>query len=209
MNDQAHFLLFLAAAGALAVMPGPGLLYLTARALSEGRAAALRCCAGSFVGGLVHVAAGAAGLSALLLTSSTAFTLLKMAGGCYLLWLAWKTWQRASVSQYVPGTPGRGSAAIQGFIVEATNPKTALFFLAFIPQFIDVKAGDVAMQFIALGVISVALNTAAALIVVCTAAYMQRRFAHHRERAKYTQKGSALLLAALGFATLLVRKPQT
>lgn len=209
MSDQAQFLVFLAAAGALAIMPGPGLLYLTARALSEGRAVALRCCAGSFVGGLVHVAAGAAGLSALLLASSTAFTILKMAGGCYLLWLAWKTWHRAAVSQHVADTPRRGSSAIQGFIVEATNPKTALFFLAFIPQFIDVNAGHVAMQFIALGVISVALNTAAALIVICTAAHMQRRLAPRRDRVGYAQKGSALLLAALGFATLLVRKPQT
>lgn len=159
-----------------------------------------------FVGGLVHVAAG---LSALLLASSTAFTVLKMAGGCYLLWLAWKTWHRAGVSQCVPSTRGRGSPAIQGFIVEATNPKTALFFLAFIPQFIDVKAGHVAMQFIVLGVISVALNTAAALIVIFTAAHTQRRIAHQRGMVGYTQKGSALLLAALGFATLLVRKPQT
>ncbi|WP_313370250.1 LysE family translocator [Achromobacter animicus] len=209
MSDPAQFLLFLAAAGALAVMPGPGLLYLTARALSEGRAVALRCCAGSFVGGLVHVAAGAAGLSALLLASSTAFTILKLAGGCYLLWLAWKTWHRAVVSQRVPGSRGRGSAAVQGFIVEATNPKTALFFLAFIPQFIEVEAGHVAMQFIALGVISVVLNTAAALFVICTAALMQGRIARHRDGVGYTQKGSALLLAALGFATLIVRKPQT
>src|SRR5690606_8338126 len=90
MSDPAQFLVFLAAAGALAVMPGPGLLYLTARALAEGRAVALRCCVGSFGGGLVHVVAGSAGLSALLLASSTAFSVLKMAGGFYLLWLAWK-----------------------------------------------------------------------------------------------------------------------
>jgi threonine/homoserine/homoserine lactone efflux protein len=209
MIDQAQFLVFLAAAGALAVMPGPGLLYLTARALSDGRAVALRCCVGSFGGGLVHVAAGSAGLSALLLASSTAFTVLKMAGGLYLLWLAWKTWQRAGVAQSVPGTRGRGGPAIQGFIVEVTNPKTALFFLAFIPQFVDVKEGHVAMQFIVLGVVSVVLNTAMALVVICTAANMRRRVAHHRGMAGYTQKGSALLLAALGLATLLVRKPQT
>lgn len=109
----------------------------------------------------------------------------------------------------MPSTRGRGSPAIQGFIVEATNPKTALFFLAFIPQFIDVKAGHVAMQLIVLGVISVALNTAAALIVIFTAAHMQRRIAHQRGMAGYTQKGSALLPAAPGFATFLVRKPQT
>lgn len=208
MTDQTQFLVFLAAAGTLAVMPGPGLLYLTARALAEGRAVSLRCCLGSFGGGLVHVAAGSAGLSALLLASSTAFSVLKMAGGFYLLWLAWKTWHRAGVSQSAPGTWGRGGPAIQGFIVEATNPKTALFFLAFIPQFIDVKAGHVAMQFVALGVTSVVLNTAVALIVIFTAANMQRRIAHHRGMVGYTQKCSALLLAALGFATLLVRKPQ-
>ncbi|AVG41506.1 RhtB family transporter [Achromobacter insolitus] len=209
VSDQTQFFLFLAAAGALAVMPGPGLLYLTVRALSEGRAVALRCCVGSFGGGLVHVAAGSAGLSALLLTSSTAFTVLKLAGSFYLLWLAWKTWHRAGAPQSAPGTWRRGGPAIQGFIVEATNPKTALFFLAFIPQFIDTKAGYVAMQFIALGAVSVVLNTAVALIVIVTAAHMQRRIAHHRGMVGYTQKGSALLLAALGFATLLVRRPQT
>lgn len=209
MSDQAQFLAFLAAAGALAIMPGPGLLYLTARALSEGRAVALQSCVGSFGGGLVHVAAGSAGLSALLLASSTAFSVLKIAGGFYLLWLAWKTWHRAGVSLSTPSTRGRGGPVIQGFIVEATNPKTALFFLAFIPQFIDVKVGHVAMQFIALGVVSVVLNTAVALFIIFTAANMQGRISHHRGMVRYTQKGSALLLAALGFATLLVRKPQT
>jgi threonine/homoserine/homoserine lactone efflux protein len=117
--------------------------------------------------------------------------------------------RRARVTQSVPGTRGRGGPVIQGFIVEATNPKTALFFLAFIPQFIDVDVGHVAMQFIALGVVSVMLNTAFALLVIFTAANMQRRIAHHRGMVGYTQKASALLLAALGFATLLVRKPQT
>lgn len=208
MSDQAQFLMFLAAAGTLAIMPGPGLLYLSARALSEGRAVALRCCVGSFGGGLVHVAAGAVGLSALLLASATAFSVLKMAGGFYLLWLAWKTWHGAGTSPGMRGTWGRGGPAIQGFIVEATNPKTALFFLAFIPQFIDVGAGHVAVQFIALGVVSVVLNTAVALIVIFTAANMRRRFTHRRGMVGYTQKGSALLLAALGCATLLVRKPQ-
>ena len=209
MSDPAQFLVFLAVAGALAVMPGPGLLYLTARTLSEGRAVALRCCVGSFSGGLVHVVAGSAGLSALLLASSTAFSVLKMAGGFYLLWLAWNTWHRAGVSQGVPCIRGRGGPVIQGFIVEATNPKTALFFLAFIPQFIDVEVGHVAMQFIALGVVSVVLNTAVALLVIFTAANMHLRIAHRRGMVEYTQKGSALLLAALGFVTLLVRKPQT
>lgn len=208
MGDQPQFLLFLAAAGSLAVMPGPGLFYLTARAVSEGRAVALRCCLGSFGGGLVHVAAGSAGLSALVLASSTAFSVLKMAGGFYLLWLAWKAWHGAGVPQKVPGKWSRGGPEIQGFIVEATNPKTALFFLAFIPQFIDTNAGHVAMQFIALGAVSVALNTAVALIAIVAAAHARRRIAQHRGMVGYTQKGSAVLLAALGFATLLVRKPQ-
>jgi len=139
MPDFSAFL-FLAAALVVAITPGPGIFYIVARTLAGGRTEGLASSVGLGLGGLVHVFAGAVGLSALVMASAKAFTLLKVAGGLYLVWLGIKTWREARVIEPsdVP-TTGARRAFREGIVVEALNPKTAAFFLAFIPQYRPIR----------------------------------------------------------------------
>jgi len=145
MPSGSTFIFFIGAALVLAAMPGPGLFYIAGRTLAAGRADGLASCLGTALGGCVHVLAGAAGVSALIMASATAFTLLKFVGGFYLIYLGIQAWRSAEAtlpsSDFVmPPNPWR--ALRQGLVVEATNPKTAAFFLALVPQFIDVERGS-------------------------------------------------------------------
>src|SRR6201746_783130 len=156
-----NFSLFLLAAFILAAIPGPGIFYVAARTLSGGRPAGLASTFGTALGGLVHVVAGGLGVSAIILASAQLFTALKLVGALYLIWLGIKTFRDASAAPPEQIEPGGAKRAFRdGVVVEALNPKTAAFFLAFIPQFIE-PSSNVAAQFIVLGLISVALNTGA------------------------------------------------
>src|SRR5262249_40245074 len=175
MPDLTQLALFLAAALVLAVTPGPGIFYVAARTLAGGRAEGVASSFGTGLGGMVHVVAGGLGVSAIVLASAKVFAALKLMGVAYLIWLGIRTIlsarkgppriedQRASSS----GGPWR--AFREGVLVEALNPKTAGFFLAFVPQFVDVTKGHVALQFVTLGFLSVVLNTAADVAVAFAA----------------------------------------
>jgi threonine/homoserine/homoserine lactone efflux protein len=176
----ANFLLFLLAALIIAAIPGPGIFYVAARTLSGGRSAGTASTFGLALGGLVHVVAGALGVSAIILASAQLFTALKLVGALYLIWLGIKAFRDAGAAPAEQIEPAGAKRAFRdGVIVEALNPKTAAFFLAFIPQFIEPAVGHVALQFIALGLISVTLNTLADVIVVMlastTRAHLARR----------------------------------
>jgi threonine/homoserine/homoserine lactone efflux protein len=201
------FLLFLAAASIIALSPGPGIFYVAARTIAGGRSAGLASSFGTAIGGLVHVAAGAAGVSALVLASAEAFTLLKIAGALYLVWLGLKTLRDARVDFPAAGaTVGSARAFRDGIVVEAFNPKTAAFFLAFLPQFVD-PDGTVWLQFLLLGLVSVALNTAVDIAVVFAAAHA-RTFALGRPAfLRWLRSGAGLVIASLGVGLLLSRRP--
>src|SRR6202165_889278 len=159
MTEMNNLPLFLAAALLVALTPGPGIFYVAARTLAGGRGEGVSSSIGLGLGGLVHVIAGAVGISALVMASAEAFTVVKILGAVSLVWLGLKAWREARV--LLPTdvrTTGSRQAFREGIIVEALNPKTAAFFLAFIPQFLDPSAGYPALQFVTLGVISVALN---------------------------------------------------
>jgi threonine/homoserine/homoserine lactone efflux protein len=201
------FLLFLAAASAIALSPGPGILYVAARTLAGGRGEGLASSFGTALGGLVHVAAGAIGVSALVLASAEAFTLLKWAGALYLIWLGIKTLREARlVLPPAPSPSGTVRAFREGIVVEALNPKTAAFFLAFLPQFVD-PAGSVWVQFVFLGLISVTLNTLVDVVIVLLAG-RARTLAHGRPTLLHRLRtGSGLLIAGLGIGLLMARRP--
>ena len=203
--------LFSIAALVLAAMPGPGLFYVVGRTLASGRNEGLASCVGTAFGGAVHVVAGTVGVSALVMQSATAFTVLKFCGGLYLIWLAVQTWRDASVAllPVASQSPSSGSwrALRQAFVVEATNPKTAAFFLALIPQFVALDRGSVALQFILLGSISVALNTAMDVVAVVMAASLRDRLARSQRALTWLRKASAGLLGGLGLSVLLTRRP--
>ena len=166
MPDHAHVTAFLAAALVLAVTPGPGIFYVLARSLGEGTRVGVRSTLGTALGGLCHVVGAALGLSTLLMTSATAFEVVRYAGACYLVFLGVRTLLglRAPDAETPPRAHG-GSALRQGVMTELLNPKTALFFLTFLPQFAQPERGPVALQLLALGTVSVALNSSADLVV--------------------------------------------
>ncbi|MBV9984443.1 LysE family translocator [Bradyrhizobium sp.] len=204
LSSQA-FLLFLTAALLVAITPGPGIFYIVARTLAGGRTEGLASSVGLGLGGLVHVLGGALGVSALIMASAEAFTVLKIAGATYLIWLGVKTWGEAHIvaPAEVP-TTGARRALREGIVVEALNPKTAGFFLAFIPQFIDPTAG-VATQFVVLGLISVTLNTGVDLIVTHWATRARAGLAKRPTFIARTRQASGAVMCGLG-ATLLVAR---
>jgi threonine/homoserine/homoserine lactone efflux protein len=202
--------LFLLAALIIAVIPGPGLLYVAARTLAGGRQAGIASTLGTALGGLVHVVAGGIGISALILASAQLFTLLKLVGALYLVWLGIKTFRDAGhLLPEQPGATGRERAFRDGVLVEALNPKTAAFFLAFVPQFVDPATGHVAIQFIVLGLISVTLNTLADIVAVIFAATARETLLHRPYAVRRLRQGSGLFMAGLGVSLALARRPAT
>ena len=151
---------FIAAALALLITPGPAVLYIVARSIDQGRGAGLVSMLGVHAGTLVHVAAAAAGLSALLAASATAFSIVKYLGAVYLVYLGVRRLlDRRTVTAVAEGPPPRlRRAFVDGIVVNVLNPKTALFFLAFLPQFVDVSRGGIGGQVLGLGLLFVMLG---------------------------------------------------
>jgi threonine/homoserine/homoserine lactone efflux protein len=181
MFDSTRFLLFLTAAILLAVAPGPGMLYVLARSLAGGKREGVLSALGTFVGGMVHVLAAALGVSVILARSAVAFATVKYAGAAYLCILGVRMILEARRAQAdlapdlsAPGTPTR-NPLWQGVATEVLNPKTALFFLSFIPQFVNRGAPHVFFQFVFLGTVSVILNTSADLIVILLAGPLAKK----------------------------------
>lgn len=214
MPDIDGFALFLAAASLLAVTPGPGLFYVAARALAGGRAEGVASSLGTGLGGMAHVLAGGLGVSALVLASAELFMALKLLGAAYLAWLGLRTILAArkdalaaAVGQAAAPPVGVRRAFREGVAVEALNPKTAAFFLAFVPQFVDPAAGGVALQFAALGTVSVALNTLADLAVAHAAGGVRRGLADRPGLVRRLREASGAAMIALGFGLLIARRP--
>ena len=206
--DPANLTLFVLAALAIAVSPGPGIFYVAARTLAGGRREGLASSFGTGLGGLVHVAAGAIGVSALVLASAEAFALLKIAGAAYLVWLGIKTMREARIDIDMRAEPtGARRAFREGIVVEALNPKTAAFFLAFLPQFVDPAAGPAWLQFLLLGLVSVILNTAADVVVVVVASRARSMAVARPSLLQRLRQGAGLAISSLGLALLFARRP--
>jgi threonine/homoserine/homoserine lactone efflux protein len=180
MPDSSRLLLFLTAALLLAIAPGPGMLYVLARSLAGGKREGVLSALGTFLGGMIHVLAAALGVSVILARSALAFSTVKYLGAAYLCFLgvkmiidARRDTRKAESSSANPLSAPVSIAARnplwQGVATEALNPKTALFFLSFIPQFVNRGAGHVFFQFVVLGAASVILNTSADMIVILLA----------------------------------------
>jgi threonine/homoserine/homoserine lactone efflux protein len=184
MFDFTRFLLFLTAAVLLAVAPGPGMLYVLARSLAGGKREGVLSAFGTFLGGMVHVFAAALGVSIVLARSAVAFATVKYVGAAYLCFLGVRMIlearkEKANAEEISPEVSREVKHARnplwQGVATEVLNPKTALFFLSFIPQFVDRSGGHVFLQFVALGTISVVMNTTADLVVIALAGPLGER----------------------------------
>jgi threonine/homoserine/homoserine lactone efflux protein len=198
MPDPITFSLYLTAALLLAITPGPGIFYVLTRSIKGGRREGYASSLGTAAGGLFHVAAAALGLSAILATSALAFNIIKFGGALYLIYLGVRTLLSKDMEFTVEGgAENHKRAFYQGVLTEMLNPKTALFFLAFIPQFINMDS-PLVPQFMLLGCISVFLNTSVDLVVATMAGSIGQQL-QQRARLRQAQKAfSGAGLMALG-----------
>jgi threonine/homoserine/homoserine lactone efflux protein len=188
MPEPATLLLFAASALALVAIPGPNIVYIVTRSIDQGRRAGFASAFGVETATLLHVTAAAAGLSAALASSATAFAVVKYAGAAYLLYLAAKTLiSRDEGAGHAPRTPASPLRVfVAGMLVNLLNPKVALFFLALLPQFVDPQAGPAWTQILVLGAMLAAIGLASDLLYAvgagrvgarlrATAGYARRR----------------------------------
>lgn len=202
MIDPHRFLIFLGAATLLSIAPGPGMLYVLARTFAGGRREGVLSSLGTFFGGLVHVVAAATGLSLVLATSATAFAIVKYAGAAYLVYLGIRMIISArsenDIRLEIPVGQVRRNPFWQGIATEVLNPKTAIFFLAFIPQFVSGDHSSVIWQFLLLGTISVTLNTSCDLLVTLMAAPIGSHLRSSAKLRKRQRTVTGLTLIGLG-----------
>ena len=199
MPDSTSFGIFLSAAILLAITPGPGIFYVLTRSLKGGRNEGYASSFGTAIGGLFHVMAAALGLSAILSTSAIAFTIVKYAGVAYLIYLGIHTILADDElpDEDVEYNSNFRQVLYQGILTEALNPKTAIFFLAFIPQFIN-PDGVIVTQFILLGSISVFLNTSADIVVATMAGPIGIQLKKRANLRKFQRWFTGISLMALG-----------
>jgi threonine/homoserine/homoserine lactone efflux protein len=172
---------FAAAVVVFAVVPGPAVFYIVTRSVSQGRRAGVVSAASIASGTFVHVVAATVGLSALLASSAAAFSIVKYAGAAYLIYLGVKALRSRPAEAAGPDVAGQSLWQVfrEGWVVAVLNPKTALFFLAFLPQFVDPARGPVALQLMVLGVllvvIAAASDTSYALLTGSASAWLRSR----------------------------------
>jgi len=159
LPSAATILAFAGASVVLLLIPGPAVLYIVSRSVSDGREAGLAAVAGLTLGNLAHALAAAAGLSAILATSATAFSTVKYLGAAYLIYVGVRTLMRPPpvIDPDQPGVSAR-RAFTQGIVVNVLNPKVALFFLSFLPQFIHPENGRPGLQALVLGLVFVGIG---------------------------------------------------
>jgi threonine/homoserine/homoserine lactone efflux protein len=216
MPDLSQIALYFVAALLLAITPGPGIFYVAARTLSGGRGEGVASSFGTGLGGMVHVVAGSLGVSAIVLANAELFTALKLIGAAYLVWIGLRTFKaarREAVTALAggPATPPIGArrAFREGVMVEALNPKTAAFFLAFIPQFVNPNGGNVGLQFVGLGFVSVALNTLADIVVAFAASGIREGAGAHPTLIRRLREVSGGAMITLGVGLALAKRPAT
>ena len=200
-------LAFLFAAVVLAITPGPGIAYVVARTVAGGRAEGLASCFGTGIGGMLHVLAAALGLSLIVAQSAIAFDVVKYLGAAYLVYLGIRLLQRKDHALTAESVTSRGvrSALLEGIVVEALNVKTALFFLAFLPQFVS-PGTPLLAQLVLLGSICVALNTLVDVIAVFAAERLLSSGVARAARARILTRVSGVTMIGLGAYLALARR---
>lgn len=216
MPDASSLAIYLSAAFLLAITPGPGILYVLTRSLKGGRAEGYASSFGTAIGGMFHVIVAAFGLSAFLATSALAFSLVKYAGAAYLIYLGIRAIMNTDTDDVINAEAhslsnqlnNHGQAFRQGIITELLNPKTALFFLAFIPQFVNPE-GVVLTQFLILGTISIIMNTTADVVIATLAGPIGYQLKSRPKLRQFQQKFTGTALIALGVYVALADSGET
>jgi threonine/homoserine/homoserine lactone efflux protein len=201
MFDSTRFVLFMTAAVLLAIAPGPGMLYVLTRSLAGGKREGVLSAFGTFLGGMVHVFAAALGISIILAKSAIAFATVKYVGAAYLCVLGVRMIldaRKDSGEVVVHDVMTKRNPLWQGVATEVLNPKTALFFLSFIPQFVVRANGHVFLQFVTLGTISVVLNTTADLIVIALAGPLGEKIRSSAVFRRRQRTATGVIMIGLG-----------
>ena len=209
MPSGSTLAVFALASFLLIVVPGPAVLYVVTRSIAQGRRAGLVSMLGIEAGGLVHVAAAAIGLSAVIASSATAFTAVKLAGAAYLIYLGVRRLvaRDEALPEVAVGARSGKRLFAQGVVVNVLNPKTAVFFLAFLPQFVDPARGAVTLQFVVLGMTFVAvamLSDGAYALVAGTAGDWLRGSERVR---RWLSRCSGAVFVGLGVTAALSGRP--
>jgi threonine/homoserine/homoserine lactone efflux protein len=196
--------MFIGAAFVLVIAPGPDMAYMLARTVAQGRAAGFLAAAGINTGAYVHVFASVAGLTAVLAASSVAFTAIKWAGACYLVWIGYRSLTSKACALKIDGRASdrmrRRAIFWQGFWSDVLNPKVAIFFLAFLPQFVDInnQTFGVTKQLLLLGVTCNVVAICTNLVLVCFASAMTNRLRNSQRFVAWMQKALGAVFVALG-----------
>jgi threonine/homoserine/homoserine lactone efflux protein len=203
MPDLATLALFSAATLALLLVPGPAVLFIVTRSVAQGRAAGMVSVLGVHTGSLVHIVASALGISALLAASATAFTVVKYVGVAYLVWLGIRKLVQRSAAAEVAEVVVHSKRRMfwEGFVVNVLNPKTAIFFLAFLPQFTDTGLGPVAPQILVFGLLWIALGLVSDGTYALLSSALAGRIRRSTRARRRLDIGSGLVY--LGLAALL------
>jgi threonine/homoserine/homoserine lactone efflux protein len=208
MPDTGTLAVFAAAALALIVVPGPAVLYIVSQSIDRGRLAGVVSALGVGVGGLVHVTAAAVGLSSLLVSSATAFAFVKYAGAAYLIGLGLYTLLagRSEPEVAIPRERKLSRRFWQGVVVNVLNPKTALFFFAFLPQFVDPDRGSAALQIGVLGLVFVGLAVASDSVWALVAGTASARLRGSRRFLAVQRYVSGSVFVGLGALTAVAKR---
>ena len=206
MFDTASLTIFILAALALLLMPGPAVLYIVGRSIEQGRLAGIVSTLGIALGSTAHVVFAALGLSALLMQSALAFSVVKYLGAAYLIYLGIRTFMsKEEAGELQPPTHMRYSRLFaQGFIVNLLNPKTALFFFAFLPQFVSPAQGSVVLQITILGVIFVGMAIVSDSIYALVAGTAGEWLSGNRQVARAQKYLAGTIYLSLGITTALL-----
>jgi threonine/homoserine/homoserine lactone efflux protein len=198
-------LLFISAALLLLVIPGPAVFYIVGRSIGHGRGAGLVSALGISVGSLVHTAAAAVGLSALLMSSAIAFATVKYLGAAYLIYLGVQKFRREEPFEVSGNAPSVKLSRIfaQGIVVNVLNPKAALFFFAFLPQFVDPNRGKVAAQILFLGMLFALLGLTTDSFWAVTSGTVAKIFRRNPQAMRTQRYVSGGMLISLGVVTAL------
>jgi threonine/homoserine/homoserine lactone efflux protein len=203
--DSTSLWLFCLAALALLAIPGPAVLYIVVQSAEKGRKVGLASVGGVHLGSLVHVAAATAGLSALIVASALAFNAVKYAGAAYLVYLGIRKFLERDVDVDVPveRRSALQRAFVRGAVVNILNPKTALFFLAFLPQFVDTDRGSVWSQVLVLGLTFILLGLLSDSLYALAAGTVGSLLRRKRTAVRYVTGG---VYVALGVIASLARR---
>jgi threonine/homoserine/homoserine lactone efflux protein len=208
MFDSTTLITFITASIIIILAPGPAQALVIARTISEGRNAGIITAIGLNTSIIVHAIAAAVGLSAILATSASAYTIVKYLGAAYLIYLGIKAFAKQERVESSASTPGRGSTGpfAKAFITGVLNPKVALFFIAFVPQFVDPRRGWVILQFITLGAILAILDIVYESLLACIVSTMSSRFTQDGKFSVWRQRITGTVLIGLGVRLFFMEK---